>query len=280
MKYKGIVYSSVDSIVTAFSLFFRSVFIQYDLNYTPPYCSSASTSIFRMPRITPHDVRNILRSLEPSTTTGSDQIPAIFYIRCADNICKPIADLYNLSISRGQYPSVLKKDNVLPIYKRKGGKNEVESYRGISLQPILAKVFEGFINRALRQHVDSLIIENQHGFISSKSCQTNLLCYTDLITKTFDKKNQTHSIYTDFRKAFVLVSHHLLLYKINKQFGIEGNCHAWFESYLTNRFQRVIINGVQSDWYSAPSGVPQGSVLGPLLFLIMMLAITDNIQKA
>ena len=280
MKYEGVLYNTTDSIVKAFSLFFKSVFIHYDNNYTPPYCSSASTSIFRMPKITSEDVRNILRSLEPSTTTGSDNIPVIFYIRCADNICKPIADLFNLSISKGEYPSILKKDNVLPIYKRKGSKSEVECYRGISLQPILAKVFEGFVNRALRQHVDNLIIDNQHGFVSSKSCSTNLLCYTDYITKTFDNKNQTHSIYTDFRKAFDLVPHHLLLYKINKQYGIQGNCHTWFQSYLSNRLQRVIINGVESDWYSAPSGVPQGSVLGPTLFIMYINDVLSYVKHS
>ena len=268
MKYKENVYTSDDSIVNAFSLFFKSVFIQYDTNYTPSYCSTSEIPVFRMPKISSDDVRNILRSLEPTTATGSDNIPAIFFIRCADHISKPIADLYNLSVANGEYPSMLKRDNVLPIYKRKGSKNDVECYRGISLQPIIAKVFEGFVNRSLRQHVNSYIVENQHGFVPSKSCSTNLLCYTDYITKTFDNKNQIHSIYTDFRKAFDIVPHHLLLHKINKQFGIEGSSYAWFESYLSDRYQRVIINGVQSEWYAAPSGVPQGSVIGPTLFIM------------
>ena len=225
-------------------------------------------------------MKNILRSLEPSTSTGSDNIPAVFVIRCADYLSKPIAGLFNLSLSKGEYPNILKRDNVIPIYKRKGNKSEVESYRAISLQPTFAKIFDGFVNRELRYHVSNLIIDKQHGFLPSKSCATNLLSYTDFISKTFDDKHQTHTIYTDFKKAFDLVPHHLLLHKLSKQFGVEGVLFNWFKSYLDGRKQRVIINGVTSDWYNVTSGVPQGSILGPTLFLLYVNDISKCIRNS
>ena len=175
-----------------------------------------------MPLIQSHYVQIILHSLEASTQSGYDNISAKFLINCAEVLYEPITNLFNLSIVNEEYPDVLKRDNVVPIYRRKGGKNPVENYRAISIQPILAKIFEGFVNRALRNHIDKLITNNQHGFMKQKSCTTNLTCYTDFITKTFDNKTQLHTIYTDFRRAFYTVPHNLLLHKLNKQFGIEG----------------------------------------------------------
>ena len=240
-----------------------------------PHCESRSTPVFIMPQINHIDAKNILRSLQPSTSSGYDNISATFLIKCADIISKPLADLFNLSLLQGEYPDVLKRDNVIPVYKRKGDKNSMENYRAISMQPIIAKVFEGFVNRALRNPLNLLLNENQHGFLKNKSCATNLTCYSDFISKTFDEKSQTHSVYTDFQRAFDVVPHELLLLKINRQFGIHFNMFNWFSSYLHGRMQRVVLNGNQSDWYSVTSGVPQGSILGPTLFLMYMNDIFD-----
>ena len=154
----------------------------------------------------------------------------------------------------------------------------MDCYRGISLQTIIAKVFEGFVNRALREHATPLIHDNQHGFLKNKSCVSNLACYTDFISKTFDMKSQTHSIYTDFQRAFDVVPHELLLLKISRKFGIEGNALNWFNSYLNARQQRVVINGSHSNWYTATSGVPQGSIIGPTLFIMYINDIVDCVH--
>ena len=277
MKYQGVLHVTTESIVKAFALFFKSVFIHFDPSYLP-HIEYNNAPKFIMPQIKVIDVQNILCSLQPSTSSGADNIPAIFLIKCSPVIAKPLTDLFNMSISRGEYPDILKRDNVFPVFKRKGSKNEVDCYRGISLQPILAKIFEGFVNRALREHMKPLININQHGFLKAKSCNTNLATYADFISKCFDAKSQTHSIYTDFQRAFDVVPHKLLLLKMKSQFGIDANMLSWFQSYLNNRFQRVIINGIQSEWYSVSSGVPQGSIIGPTLFLMYINDICDCIK--
>ena len=281
MKYQGILCDTTESIVNVFAFFFKSVFIQFDQTYMP-HIEYNFTAKFIMPHIQANDVQNILRSLQPSTSSGSDNIPATFLIKCSPVIAKPLADLFNLSISRGEYPDILKRNNVFSVYKRKGSKTAVDCYRGISLQPILANIFEGFVNRALREHMKPHITINQHGFLKSRSCTTNLATYADFISKTFDAQSQTHSIYTDFQRAFDVVPHELLLLKMNAKFGIDANMLSWFQSYLSNRYQRVIINGIQSEWYFVSSGVPQGSIIGPTLFLMYIndiYANASNIRK-
>ena len=208
-----------------------------------------------MPHVTSQQVRDELKGLNLNGASGSDEISAIFLSKCAEVLCVPLANLINFSIDRGEYPSILKRNNVIPIFK-KGKKIEVTNYRGISLQPIIGKVFERFVKNALRSRVKLLICEEQHGFMPCCSTATNLSVYTEIITKCLDNKSQLHTIYTDFKKAFDLVPHHLLLLKLSKQFGIEGVLYKWFHSYLNGRKQRVCINGVNSEWYDATSGIP------------------------
>ena len=171
----------------------------------------------------------------------------------------------------------MKLNNVIPIFK-KGEKIDVLNYRGISLQPIIGKVFEYFVNRALRSHLKLLICEEQHGFMACRSTTTNLSIYTEIINKCFDDKIQLNTIYTDFSRAFDVVPHNLLLLKMERQFGISNNLLRWFESYLSDRFQRVVLKGHDTDWMKVTSGVPQGSILGPTLFLMYINDLPDTLR--
>ena len=267
MHYKGVQLSSTSTIANAFNQFFHSVFNSNA--YSLPYCKFINVPMFKISVITAEQVKKHLLSLKRNTSSGYDNVSAFFLIKCADVLCEPLAQLFNLSIKRGVYPDVLKRNNIIPIHKKED-KTGVVNYRGISMEPIIAKLFERIVNDKLRHHLKPLITPEQHGFMPGRSTSSNLACYVDFISNCLDNKHEVHSIYTDFKKAFDVVPHNLLLHKLCNQFGIQGTMLKWFQSYLSDRYQRVLLNGYTSDWTHVLSGVPQGSVLGPTLFLMFI----------
>ena len=177
-----------------------------------------------------------------------------------------IADLFNQSVTECNYPTCLKIARVAPIYK-KGNKKLIENYRPVSVLPVINKIFEKLILKRLNSFLDNnkILCNNQHGFRSGCSTDTASLDFVRYIIPAFANKTYSLCVFLDQSKAFDLVEHSLLLSKMGR-YGIRGHCLDYFRSYLSNRASLVALNSAMSDQYPISASVPQGSVLGPVLF--------------
>ena len=212
------------------------------------------------------DVKDALISLNVTKATGPDKIPARLLRSCAPYICTSLCSLFNKSLALGKLPAEWKLSNIVPILKN-GPADDISNYRPISLLPLVSKVMERCVYDKIVDHISSKLHKLQHGFLKGKSTTSQLLSVLHEIGNLLDTRVQTDVIYLDFAKAFDRVDHHLLLWKLQR-FGICGNLMKWFENYLSDRYQRVTVLGATSPPLKVLSGVPQGSILGPLLFLV------------
>ena len=163
---------------------------------------------------------------------------------------------------------------------KKGSKAEVRNYRPVSLTSVPCKVLENLVKSRMLQHLknNNLHSDHQHGFTANRSCLTNLLTTLEMVTKAVDEGDCVDMIYFDYKKAFDKVAHRRPICKL-KSFGFQGNLMQWIEGFLSDRRQRVVINGAKSAWRNVTSGVPQGSVIGPILFLLFVSDITDEVHR-
>jgi hypothetical protein len=216
----------------------------------------------------PNYLCELLKTFETKTSCDLDGISIKLLKHVITDICNPLAHIFNLSLATGIFPSRLKTSRTVPIFKT-GSPLACDNYRPISLLSTLSKLLEKVVCKQLVNHLESnnLLYAHQYGFQHGKSTEHNLIQLTNYLNTALNDKKYAIGVFLDLKKAFDVCSHNILLRKLNK-LGIKGTAHSWFSSYLKNRQQKVDINGDLSTAKSLDISVLQGSILGPILFLV------------
>ena len=217
--------------------------------------------------VSEQQIKNALESLKVGKSPGPDGVHPRVLKELAVQLAQPLKLLFDKTMLDGKLPSKWKEAEVSPIFK-KGDKHLPGNYRPVSLTSVICKVFEGFVRNSLFNHLveNDLLSDSQFGFCKGRSCVTQLLVTLNEWLDCIDRKIPVDAAYLDFRKAFDSVPHERLLTKL-KGYGITDKVYNWIRDFLSNRTQYVKINGKTSQSINVSSGVPQGSVLGPTLFI-------------
>ena len=222
----------------------------------------------------------MLKNLNPNKACGPDGIGPRVLKELADEVTPALAVLFNSSLTSGIVPRDWKDALVAPVYK-KGEHYDAANYRPISLTCVTCKVMEHIIASSLMEHLDSsgILSKRQHGFRRMRSCETQLLEFVDEILGLMEGGGQVDILIMDFAKAFDKCNHSLLTHKL-QTYGVLGQTNFWISNFLSDRRQSVVVDGFSSPFVSVRSGVPQGSVLGPSLFLAYINDLPDNLVKS
>ena len=253
---------------------------QYSSVFTKPSDNPYNTCEERNDIPTKTDIEDAIDELSNTAASGPDGLAAIFLKKYKTVLSGTLFQLWRDCIDQGITPKSLKEAHIIPIHKG-GHQGLASNYRPIALTSHIIKVFEKVVRNYLVKFLDETNAFNpsQHGFRIGRSCLSQLLTHYDNIISLLESGVNVDTIYLDFAKAFDKVDHSIVLKKLSL-IGIRGKILSWIESFLTNRTQKVMVNGFLSEPAPVISGVPQGSVLGPLLFLILIGDIDRDISNA
>lgn len=276
MTYNNITSSSEEMTANLFSTYFSSVYIaeQIDLN-----ASTLGIPTFDLPShvsFSADDVFHRLLALKGEWSIGPDGLSGHFLYELRAVLALPLWTLFRRSLDEGSFPSMLKFSSITPIFKS-GNRNIVSNYRPIAIQSHISKIFDSLVLSSIQPSINSILMEEQHGFRPGRSTTTCNLVFSNYVYNSFQNRSQVDVIYTDFKKAFDSVNHNALI-MVLKESGIGEPLLSWFRSYLSDRYHWVKVFGIKSNVFLASSGVPQGGHLSPLLFSLFINSIHRHLQ--
>ena len=257
---------------------FASVFTIEDKNQVP---TLGKSSIPDIPRLTIGN-EGVLRQInrtKPNKAPGPDGISPWMLHLCADEISPVLTKIFQSSVDEGVLPTQWRDANICAIFK-KGAKDDPANYRGVSLTSVVSKILEHIIHSHIMKHLEdhNILVDNQHGFRAKHSTVTQLVLTMHDLTKNIEGGKTTHMAILDFAKAFDKVPHERMLGKL-EHYGIRGSLLKWLRHFLTARTQKVVCNGTSSKPKKVLSSVPQGTVLGPLMFLVFINDLPENLRS-
>ena len=222
------------------------------------------------------DIEKAIDNMPWHSAPGPDSWSSILLKNCKTSLSKPLATMWRKSLDTGSIPDILKTADIAPLHKG-GSKSIPKNYRPIALTSHIIKIFERVVRSKITEYLESHDLYNpgQHGFRAGRSCLSQLIDHYDKVLNTMEQRGNVDVIYTDFAKAFDKCDHGVIAHKI-KKIGITGKLGRWIHIFLTNRIQAVVVNQTKSSNSTVISSVPQGTVLAPLLFLILISDINTN----